>query len=234
MTPRFLSRAEAEVYAGWLGISLASCHSAPQRAERLPAWLTHAFVATEAARGKLQAWAAARGTLAAPVLSPAEVLVAQQHVGDALLAHLVAHVLAALPPPMRDYLLRQAVYVSIGTSIRGFCSPALGSDAQCWRLVCASHGDDAELFEAIVAHESAHAWLLDEPVPGDRAPLSFVSDTIASTHLADVAEAARPAVEVARGHRARHERQCIALVRALGWRDPSDFFAAAHDVAGPG
>lgn len=214
-----LSRAAATRLAERLGLGLtdAVLSSPTRRREALPAWLTHAFVATDAARAKLDAWIDSGQS---PAPTPADALVAQQHFGDELLAHSVARTIAALPAPLSRYALDRATIISVGGSIHGFCAPQLPRDRP-WVIVLGADGRGADFFQALVVHEFCHSWLDEEPSAGTTCRTSFAHDTImhATTFPADLAET----LMQTRRQYAVSEQQCRNLVRALNGRDPHDF-----------
>jgi hypothetical protein len=212
-------RSDVARLAAQLGIEMPDrvlC-SPTARREALPPWLTPAFVATEPARQKLAAWIAA-GKPDAP--TPADALVTQQHIGDELLAHAIARTLSALPAPLGHYAVGHCQFISVGASIRGFCAPHVSHERP-WLIVLSTAGQDVPLFEAVVAHEVAHAWLLEEPQPNVTCPSSFAQNVVmhAQTVPTDVADS----INHERHRYARNERQCRELVEALGYRDPSDW-----------
>jgi hypothetical protein len=219
MTAIEFSRGQCAAYAEQLGLALNDyiLASPERRLAALPSWLRPPLVATAAARQKLAAWIAS-GKPDAP--TQADALVGQQHIGDELLAHAIARTLSALPAPLGHYAIGHCQFISVGASIRGFCAPHVSHERP-WLIVLSTAGQDVPLFEAVVAHEVSHAWLLEEPPPNVTCLSSFAQNVImhAQTVPTDVADS----INRERHRYARNERQCRELVEALGYRDPSDW-----------
>jgi hypothetical protein len=211
------SRETAVHYAHRLGVPLdaAAILSPARRRAALPPWLVPELVATDAARVKLDAWFD-RGMPDAPAAE--ELLGSETFIGDEIANHSAARTIAAMPPPIACYVAAQCRVLVLGAQMLGFCSAPIQTDRP-WLLAIVAR-DSVELFESIVVHEAAHAWLLPEPAPGTRAPSAFESATLRTVVAPpDLVET----LAMMRRAHARNEAQCRDLVRALGYRDPSDF-----------
>jgi hypothetical protein len=128
------------------------------RVSHVPEWLIAELIATEAARHKLRAWAQAG---ARDIADPAEILTKLDAYGDPILPHLVARTLAKLPPPVRVYALDHVTFLLVGAAFGGWCGPRPAL-AKPW-LVVISARDGVQATEALIAHETGHAWLMKAP-----------------------------------------------------------------------
>jgi hypothetical protein len=158
--------------ASW---SAFAARAVPREREALlatvaPGWSSEMMVTT-AARERIRAWVAAGG-LARPDTPQerAELVGRVAVVGDDTLELLVRDALGRLPLVVLDHLRRHAVLLPVGRRCGGFAAllPAPEADAIEARrvLVLAYDGSDkaAEIeFLVLVAHETAHAWLLPSP-----------------------------------------------------------------------
>lgn len=188
------------------------------RAAALPSWCVPELIATESARDRLRAWAAAGA--AQPDAALVRVVA-----GD--LEALVRRTLASLPAPVIDHLARHAFILATGREVAGWCAslPAPRTDAtEGQRVLVATmprSGADAD-FCSMVMHEAAHHWL----EPG--APLHQVSVTAAAVHEArdNRALMLKCGVEWGLLHRltepaGQRERRACRLARAWGATGPA-------------
>lgn len=201
-----------------LGLTPIADPLPPARAAQLPSWMRPELVATDAAAAKLRAWSA-RTPQPWPVLMPADVLVRQAFVGCEPMAHITARVLSErLPPPVTDYLLTRVTFIGVGLHILGFCSAPIAFDDRP-HVIVLSACEPLARFEALVAHECAHAWLEPEPSPGVVTSGAFWTKTVLHTTLDAVPDHAVPHVMELRRADQYSERVARGLTRVWGFED---------------
>lgn len=215
-----MTRTDYERFCRILGVQGDAQVSPAERAGTLPSWFGDALVRTAAARRKLHAWATRtpRATWEAQA-DAATVLVSLHAFGDPVVPHTVAQTLCRLPAPVRAYAAESVTWLGIGVGFAGWCGPRPEFGDRPWLVALSAHQE----LETLIAHETAHAWLLEEPHPNDRLLPAFADWTIRDTGLSRVPEAAMDAVVAARRQYARDEDQVHALLRAWGFAHASLF-----------
>jgi hypothetical protein len=210
-----LGHGEYLAYARLLGIKPVADAARPRvRGRHLPAWATRELVQTPAAREKLARLAAAHPG-GWPTLTAEQVFASMACVGDPVLTERVARVIAdRLPAPVSAYALTRVQFVLVGRAILGFCAAPLPTDRP-WTIVVSYQRH----FDAIVAHEVGHSWLLGEPAPHLRVASSFWMSTIEHTPIEQVPPSARLYVMTLRRQIQQHEEEVRALTRSWGFRD---------------
>lgn len=196
--------------------------SPAERMEHIPDWLNPELASTQAARDRLTAWShrvpnahTARPPSADEVLATAEI------VGDISLAHRASKVIAALPPPVASFIVDETTILGVGTDAVGFMGPHPVRDRRPTFIVVCHMAGAPYSFDALMAHECAHAWL--EPAPGSHVTMRrALWHYVALDGQLGAAQSRPGAIEVAlsmRSEYAQAERQCLALTRRWGFLD---------------
>jgi hypothetical protein len=190
------------------------------RRDSLPAWLIPELVSTRPACEKLRGWLD-RHTAPATPLTPGDVLARIQFCGDEVLAHLTARLLAErLPPPVCQYAIDRVTFLGVGFQKLGLCGPPLPSQGRPWLISLSAHRtDDPSDVDDLVAHEIAHAWLLEEPGAAVVSRTAFWHQTVLRLPMADVPADVEAQVRQQRRLSARDETEARRLTRAWGFKD---------------
>jgi hypothetical protein len=210
---RTLGRSEYRRFCEALALTPNDRLTPTQRARSLPVWMCRELIATPAATQKLRAWATT-APREWPRPTPEAVLVKLKAFGDVVIPHIIARTLRRLPAPVREYIVRQVTFVTVGATFAGYCGPKPEVTTP-WLIVL---GYCAQL-ETLIAHECSHAWLMKEPGPGEHLMRAFAHQTIHDIQLAKVPPAAMDAVLAERAATARDEREVADLLAAWGFPD---------------
>lgn len=185
----------------------------------LPQWLTTPLIATTAARNKLRRWAE-RSPQPWPAAEPVDFLPRLDFIGDPLLSHMLARLLAGLPPPVSAYAVDRVQFLGAGITVLGWCGP-VARTSRPWQIVVSATPDEdgADQFRDLAGHEIGHAWLLDEPAPDVRPASALWMSIVHKTPLDDVPMSALASVQKERTLDRQYELEVLRLTRAWGLRD---------------
>ena len=147
--PGRLSQAEAEHFGSLLGLAPAA----------VPSWVSFELLATPAAVARVRTW------LAAGALVPTadDVVRRTRYLGDEEIRSIAVNALLEdVPPPVRAFMLDQALILGCGWSTGGWCCRvALGEPTVIVMLSGASR--DRDTVRSVFLHETAHGFLLPDP-----------------------------------------------------------------------
>ena len=105
-----------------------------------------------------------------------------------------------VPPPVWAYCVETVTWLGVGLMLMGTCGPPPAIGSRPWFITLGSRRDATDATRAaLVAHETAHAWLMAEPPLG-------------ATQAAAAVAAARRADD-------RDERLARALTTAWGFEN---------------
>jgi hypothetical protein len=216
-----LGRGEYFVACEILGLDPVVDPYPAARNAHVPPWYSPPLVATTPARAKLSAWSAKtpREAWSAPG-DPAAVLATVRAFGDEVLAHTLARVIAGLPPPVCAYAVDRVTFFGVGLTMLGSASAPLPRDDRPW-LVTYSHQDKGEGDDwtpDLMAHEVAHAFLLEEPTPGETVRSALWNATVMLSPMERIPGDVAGTVKRLRQTSDRYERECVALTSAWGFR----------------
>lgn len=185
-----------------------------RRGAVIPPWMSRELCATPAAVAKLHAWAQLRP----PFVDRFELFERGLFIGDEAMAWQAAGVIAALPPPVTWYALERCRFYTVASraGVLAFCAPSC-SRPRPWTIVLSDGNGDGATFAELVAHELAHAHLIEEPAPNVELLNSFETMTILGTRLERVPGPARAQVRQLQSNDDRNERQARALAKAWGF-----------------
>jgi len=156
-----LSRTEYEEYCALLSLPPNELLSPMARLAALPPWFSAELVATEAARIRLRAWAAA----GSPPVTADDVCRRCQFIGDDKIEDVVRlALLEKIAPPVAGFLLDEMLWVGTGWSTGGWCSqtalsPRVAATGRLQIIAISGRSQDAAAVHDYVTHEAAHAWL---------------------------------------------------------------------------
>ncbi len=195
--------------------ALAARATAPAEQRRLLAlalgldvgapWLAAPLVATAAARQRLRDWYSAGAT--AP--SADDLVRNLAFIGCEEARTLTLDALLGIAPPAGDYLLKTALFASVGWTARGWCMRvALPAAARVVILLDGSERDPIG-FRDLVLHESAHGWL--EPDPAELPSPAHAANLTGAALLGAAQNPERMRAYLERSDDREHRADALAL-----------------------